>query len=116
MLGLRERMNFDLEARLMGETLIQNKLPNPDCEGFEEFIDLNVPIELRDDVVKDSDDYWYDCEVIKKRKKVVKKTGDSNEIFVELPPHLEYLCLRDNMHFTSIVLSSLPERDRVLLV
>ena len=50
MLGLRERMDLDLEARLMGETLIQNMSFKPNHEEFKEFIDLNVPNELRDDI------------------------------------------------------------------
>lgn len=82
---------------------------------MEEIIDLNVPIELRNDVVDDSDDEWYDCEVINKHRKFVKKTGDSNEIFT-VPPQLEYLCLRNNIYFPSIVLLSLSERDRGLLM
>ena len=37
-------------------------------------------------------------------------------MFVELPPHLAYICLLNNDNFPSIVLLSLPERDRTLLV
>ena len=75
MLGLRERMDLDLEARLMGETLIQNMSSKPNHEEFKEFIDLNVPTELRDDIISDSDDEWYDCEVINKCRKT-KKTNE----------------------------------------
>ena len=38
------------------------------------------------------------------------------KLFVELPPHLAYICLLNNDNFPSIVLSSLPERDKTLLV
>ena len=112
MLGLRERMDLDLEVRLMGDTLTQNMSSNP---NHEEFIDLNVPTELRNDIISDSDDEWYDLEFINKRRKT-KRTDEYHEVFVELPPHLAYLCLLNNANFPSIVLSSLPERDRILLV
>lgn len=115
-LGLRERMDLDLEARLMGETLILNNSTNHNHENFEEFIDLNVPTELRRDIVDDSDDEWYDCEVVNKRRRVVEKTKLDNDIFIELPPHLAYLCLYNNKNFPSIILSSLPERDRTLFI
>ena len=55
-LGFRELMDLDLEAKLMGETLILNNSTNPNHENFEEFIDLNVPAELRRDIIDDSDD------------------------------------------------------------
>ena len=55
-LGLRERMDLDLEARLIGETLIQNNSTSPNHENFEEFIDLNVPSKVRRDIINDSDD------------------------------------------------------------
>lgn len=113
-LGLREHMDLDLEARLMGETLILNNSTNPNLENFEEFINLNVPTELRRDIVDDSDDEWYDCEVVNKRRRVVDKTNLDNDIFIELPPHLAYLCLYNNKNSPSIILSSLPERDRNL--
>ena len=37
-------------------------------------------------------------------------------MFVELPLHLAYICLLNNDNFLSIILSSLPERDRIMLV
>ncbi|GJV19830.1 mitochondrial proton/calcium exchanger protein-like protein isoform X1 [Tanacetum coccineum] len=53
MLGLRERMELDLEARLMGETLVLNRSLNPFFEDYIELNDLNVPLELRRDQVDD---------------------------------------------------------------
>ncbi|GKB58632.1 hypothetical protein Tco_0914818 [Tanacetum coccineum] len=46
MLGLRERMELDLEARLMGETLMLNRSLDPFFEDYIELNDLNVPLEL----------------------------------------------------------------------
>ncbi|GJR51109.1 hypothetical protein Tco_1401630 [Tanacetum coccineum] len=53
MLSLRERMDLDLEARLMGETLVLNRSLDPlfgDCIILN---DLNVPLELRRNQVDD---------------------------------------------------------------
>ncbi|GKC39611.1 homeodomain-like protein [Tanacetum coccineum] len=47
MLSLRERMELDLEARLMGETLMINRSLNPFLEDYIELNDLNEPFELR---------------------------------------------------------------------
>ncbi|GJR28416.1 pyruvate dehydrogenase (acetyl-transferring) kinase, mitochondrial [Tanacetum coccineum] len=47
MLGLRERMELDLEARLMGETLVLNRSLDPFFGDYIELNDLNVPLDLR---------------------------------------------------------------------
>ncbi|GKA88213.1 hypothetical protein Tco_0809977 [Tanacetum coccineum] len=47
MLSLRERMELDLEVRLMGETLVLNRSLDPFSEDFIELNDLNKPFELR---------------------------------------------------------------------
>ncbi|GJT19986.1 hypothetical protein Tco_0878692 [Tanacetum coccineum] len=52
MLGLRERMELDLEARLMGETLVLNRSLDP-FRNYIELNDLNVPLELKRDQVDD---------------------------------------------------------------
>ncbi|GKA34864.1 retrovirus-related pol polyprotein from transposon TNT 1-94 [Tanacetum coccineum] len=53
MLGLRDRMKLDLEARLMGETLVLNRSLDPLYGDYIELNDLNVPLELRRDQVDD---------------------------------------------------------------
>ncbi|GJV32422.1 putative reverse transcriptase domain-containing protein [Tanacetum coccineum] len=53
MLSLRERMELDLESRLMGETLVLNRSLDPFFEDYKELNDLNVPLELRRDQVDD---------------------------------------------------------------
>ncbi|GJW61403.1 putative reverse transcriptase domain-containing protein [Tanacetum coccineum] len=45
MITLRERMELDLEARLMGETLVLNRSLDPFFEDYIELNDLNVPLE-----------------------------------------------------------------------
>ncbi|GJT35742.1 hypothetical protein Tco_0926161 [Tanacetum coccineum] len=47
MLSLRERMKLDLEARLMGETLVLNRLLDPFFEDYIKLNGLNEPFELR---------------------------------------------------------------------
>ncbi|GKE50006.1 hypothetical protein Tco_1481264 [Tanacetum coccineum] len=47
MLSLRERMEHDLEARLMGETLVLNKSLDPFFKDYIKLNDLNEPFELR---------------------------------------------------------------------
>ncbi|GJV04679.1 hypothetical protein Tco_1338248 [Tanacetum coccineum] len=51
MLGLRERMELDLEARLMEETLVLNRSLDPFFGDYIELNDRNVPLELRRDQV-----------------------------------------------------------------
>nr|GEV40935.1 hypothetical protein [Tanacetum cinerariifolium] len=53
MLSLRERIELDLEARLMGETLGLNRSLDPLFGDYIELNDLNVPLELRRDQVND---------------------------------------------------------------
>nr|GEY89809.1 hypothetical protein [Tanacetum cinerariifolium] len=68
MLSLRERIDHDLEARLMGETLILNRSFDPLYRDYIELNDLNEPQELRrnrvddleptvEEVMKDIDPY-----------------------------------------------------------
>ncbi|GJX46973.1 retrovirus-related pol polyprotein from transposon TNT 1-94 [Tanacetum coccineum] len=53
MLSLGERMELDLEARLIGETLVLNRSLDPLYRDYIELNDLNVPLELRRDQVDD---------------------------------------------------------------
>nr|GFA38548.1 hypothetical protein [Tanacetum cinerariifolium] len=53
MLSLRERIELDLEARLMGENLVLNGSLDPFFEDYIKLNDLNIPLELRRDQVDD---------------------------------------------------------------
>nr|GEU60873.1 pyruvate dehydrogenase (acetyl-transferring) kinase, mitochondrial [Tanacetum cinerariifolium] len=53
MLGWRERMELDLEARLMGETLALNRSLDPFFDDYIELSYLNIPLELRRNQVDD---------------------------------------------------------------
>ncbi|GJZ49050.1 DNA/RNA polymerases superfamily protein [Tanacetum coccineum] len=54
-LGLRERMELDLEARLMGEALILNRSQDLEFGDFLELKYLNEPLELRNHENEDLD-------------------------------------------------------------
>ncbi|GJU16659.1 DNA/RNA polymerases superfamily protein [Tanacetum coccineum] len=76
-LGLRERIELDLEARLMGETLILKRSHDPELEDFIELNDLNEPLELNDHEMEDLDPKIEDGENINVPKvDVVKITHD----------------------------------------
>ncbi|GJX85468.1 hypothetical protein Tco_0336242 [Tanacetum coccineum] len=47
MLSLRERIELDLEAKLIGETLVLNRSLDSFLEDYIELNDLNEPFELR---------------------------------------------------------------------
>nr|GEY43211.1 hypothetical protein [Tanacetum cinerariifolium] len=51
LLGLRERMELDLEARLMGDTLVLNRPLDPLYGDYIKLNDLNVPLERKRDQV-----------------------------------------------------------------
>ncbi|GJY63068.1 hypothetical protein Tco_0464528 [Tanacetum coccineum] len=53
MLSLRERMELDLEARLMREAFMLNRSLDPFFGDYIELNDLNVPLELRRDQADD---------------------------------------------------------------
>ncbi|GJX32440.1 hypothetical protein Tco_0242295 [Tanacetum coccineum] len=68
MLSLRERMELDLEVRLMGETLVINISVDPLNRDYIKLNDLNEPFELRriqgDDLIPTIEE----CEVIEEFK------------------------------------------------
>ncbi|GJU91933.1 hypothetical protein Tco_1304356 [Tanacetum coccineum] len=64
--GLRERMDLDLEARLMDKTLILHRSLDPDFGDFIELNDLNEPLELKRNQVEDLDPAIEGGEVIDK--------------------------------------------------
>ncbi|GJS97471.1 putative reverse transcriptase domain-containing protein [Tanacetum coccineum] len=64
MLSLRERMELDLEARLMGETLVINRSLDPLNGDYIELNDLNEPFELRRNQGDDLMPTIEECEVI----------------------------------------------------
>nr|GEU97241.1 retrovirus-related Pol polyprotein from transposon TNT 1-94 [Tanacetum cinerariifolium] len=63
MLSLRECMELDLKARIMGETLVLNRLLDPLYGDYIELNDLNVPLELQTYQVDDLMPTIEECEL-----------------------------------------------------
>ncbi|GJX02399.1 putative reverse transcriptase domain-containing protein [Tanacetum coccineum] len=105
MLGLRERMELDLEARLMGETLMLNRSLDPFFEDYIELNDLNVPLELRRDQVDDLMPTIEEGEVVKEFRarndaRMVSKVfgypsecGHDKKIRIDCSYHLKFFCM-----------------------
>ncbi|GJZ33844.1 hypothetical protein Tco_0579280 [Tanacetum coccineum] len=80
-LGLRERMELDLEAKLMGEGLILNRSLDPIYGDYIELNDLNKPIELRRNQVEDLGPTIKDGEIIDEPMvNIIKTRNDDEEI------------------------------------
>ncbi|GJW52385.1 retrovirus-related pol polyprotein from transposon TNT 1-94 [Tanacetum coccineum] len=89
MLGLRERMELDLEARLMGETLVLHRSLDPLYGDYIELNDLNVPLELRRDQVDDLMPTIEEGEVIDEPMIDIIKTRN-NESFDKYPSFCDF--------------------------
>ncbi|GJX78961.1 hypothetical protein Tco_0327110 [Tanacetum coccineum] len=89
MLSLRERMELDLEARLMGETLVLNRSLDPLYGDYIELNDLNVPLELRRDQVNDLMPIIEEGEIIDEPMIDIIKTRN-NESFDEYPSFCDF--------------------------
>nr|GEW55065.1 hypothetical protein [Tanacetum cinerariifolium] len=81
LLGIRERMDLDLEAKLMGEELILNRSLDLEFGDFIELNDLNKPLELRRNQVNDLGPTREEGEIIDEpMKNIVKTRNDSEKI------------------------------------
>ncbi|GKB32556.1 gag-pol polyprotein, partial [Tanacetum coccineum] len=89
MLGLREHMELDLEARLMGENLVLNRSLEPLYGDYIELNDLNIPLELRRDQVDDLIPTIEEGEVIDEPVIEIIKTRN-NESFDEYPSFCDF--------------------------
>ncbi|GKC36517.1 retrovirus-related pol polyprotein from transposon TNT 1-94 [Tanacetum coccineum] len=89
MLSLREKMELDLEARLMGETLVLNRSLDPLYGDYIELNDLNVPLEIRRDQVDDLMPCIEDSKVIDEPMIDIIKTRN-NESFDEYPSFCDF--------------------------
>ncbi|GKC65108.1 putative reverse transcriptase domain-containing protein, partial [Tanacetum coccineum] len=78
-LGLRERMELDLEAILIGEALILNRTQDPKFGYFLELNNLNEPLELRNHKNEDLDPESEEGEIIDEPMFDVVKTRHNDE-------------------------------------
>ncbi|GJZ09819.1 uncharacterized mitochondrial protein-like protein [Tanacetum coccineum] len=74
MLSLRERMDLDLEARLIGESLILNRSFDPLYGDYIELNDFNEPQELRRNRVDNLEPTIEECEVVNEPMRDIVKT------------------------------------------
>ncbi|GJY89243.1 homeodomain-like protein, partial [Tanacetum coccineum] len=112
MLSLRERMELDLEARLMGETLVLNRSLDPFLEDYIELNDLNEPFELSGNQGDDLMPTIKEGEVIEKfrTKNEDLDTGiddypsycdNDKKIHIECAHNLKFSCMK-GFEFTHI--------------
>ncbi|GKA26764.1 hypothetical protein Tco_0712873 [Tanacetum coccineum] len=104
MLSLRERMELDLEARLMGETLVLNRSLNPFLEDYIDLNDLNKPFELKRNQGDDLMPTIEDGEIIEEFRTMDEDldTGindypsycdDDKKIHIDYAHNLKFLCM-----------------------
>ncbi|GJT94079.1 hypothetical protein Tco_1082924 [Tanacetum coccineum] len=77
-------MDLDLEARLIGETLILNRSLNPDFGDFIELNDLNEPLEIWRNQVEDLGPMIEEGEVIDKPMVDIIETMNDNGMIEEI--------------------------------
>ncbi|GJR12975.1 reverse transcriptase domain-containing protein [Tanacetum coccineum] len=108
MLSLRERMELDLEARLIGEVLILNRSLDSLYGDYIELNDLNEPLELMRNQVDDLEPTIEEGEVIDEPMMDIVKTRSNDEIVKGLDEypsycdfdskiHIEYFAVVENM-------------------
>nr|GEW03863.1 hypothetical protein [Tanacetum cinerariifolium]GEW09124.1 hypothetical protein [Tanacetum cinerariifolium] len=89
MLSLKERMELDLEARLMGEALVLNRSLDSLYGDYIELNDLNVPLELKRNQLDDLMPTIKEGEVIDEPMIDIIKTRN-NESFDEYPSFCDF--------------------------
>nr|GEW07998.1 ribonuclease H-like domain-containing protein [Tanacetum cinerariifolium] len=77
MLRLREKMELDLQVRLIGETLVLNRSLDPFFRDYIALNDLNVSLELRRDQVDDLMSTIKESEDLAERKEIDDVGGES---------------------------------------
>ncbi|GJR59851.1 hypothetical protein Tco_1502013 [Tanacetum coccineum] len=97
-------MEFDLEARLMGEALILNESQNPKYEDFIKVNDLNEPLELNNHEIEDLDLEIKEGEIINEPKVDVVKIRHDDEIVEKINEYpsdrkvyINYYAIAENM-------------------
>ncbi|GJS87807.1 reverse transcriptase domain-containing protein [Tanacetum coccineum] len=98
MLSLRERMELDLEARLIGEALILNRLLDPLYGDYIELNDLNEPLEFRRNQVNDLEPTIEEGEVVNEPMMDRVETRCDNEIVDGLDEYPSYCDFDKKIH------------------
>ncbi|GJY37438.1 putative reverse transcriptase domain-containing protein, partial [Tanacetum coccineum] len=87
MLSLKERMELDLEARLMGETLVLNRSLDLFLEDYIELNDLNKPFKLRRN---QGDDLMPTIEKVKVSEEFRTRDDELNVGIDDYPSYCDY--------------------------
>ncbi|GJS11118.1 reverse transcriptase domain-containing protein [Tanacetum coccineum] len=98
MLSLRERMELDLEARLIREALILNRSLDPLYGDYIELNDLNEPLELRRTQVDDLEPTIEEGEVVDEPMMDIVKTRCDDEIIDGLDEYNSYCDFDRKIH------------------
>ncbi|GKB33325.1 hypothetical protein Tco_0872726, partial [Tanacetum coccineum] len=98
MLSLRDRIELDLEARLMGETLILNRLLDPLYGDYIKLNYLNVPLELRRNQADDLEPTIEEGEVDDEPMEDIDKARCNDEIIGGLDEYPSYCDLDRKIH------------------
>ncbi|GJY83468.1 hypothetical protein Tco_0496844 [Tanacetum coccineum] len=99
-LGLRERMKLDLEARLIGETLILNRSKDPKFGDFLELNDLNEPLDLSNHKNVDLDPEIEEGEIIDEQMIDVVKIRHDNVRVKKIDEYPTLGWLLEEIHVT----------------
>ncbi|GJU93691.1 putative reverse transcriptase domain-containing protein [Tanacetum coccineum] len=98
MLSLRERMELNLEARLMGETLVLNRSLDPLNGDYIELNDLNEPFEHRRNQAHDLELTIKESEIDDEPMTGVDKARSNDEIIEGLDKYPSYYDLDRKIH------------------
>ncbi|GJV02592.1 reverse transcriptase domain-containing protein [Tanacetum coccineum] len=98
MISLRQRMEIDLEAKLMGEALILNRSLHPLYEYYIELNNLNEPLELRRNQVDDLEPTIEEGEVIDEPMMDRVETRSDNKIVDGLDEYPGYCDFDRKIH------------------
>nr|GEV25682.1 hypothetical protein [Tanacetum cinerariifolium] len=106
-LSLREIIELDLEARLMGETLVLNRSLDPFFRDYIELNNLNVPLELRryqvDDLMPTIDEGKVveefrarnDARMVSKKFRYSSDCDHDKKIRIDCAHNLKFSCMID---------------------
>nr|GEU45327.1 hypothetical protein [Tanacetum cinerariifolium] len=97
-LSLKERMELDLESRLMGEALILKRSLDPLYGDYIELNDLNEPLEIRRNKVDDLKATIEECEVVDEPMIDIVKTRCDNMIINGLDEYSSYCDFDRKIH------------------
>ncbi|GJR71577.1 DNA-directed DNA polymerase [Tanacetum coccineum] len=116
----RERIELDLQARLLGEALILNRSLDPTYGDYIKLNDLNKPLELRRNHVEDLGPTIKDGELIDKPMIEVTKTRNANEEIEGIDEYLNFCDIDRKIHidcaynlqFSCMIGSGYQQKDR----